>query len=94
MRKRCPFFVASQKVRKRRFKMIYEKQHDLLDLKKRAGITNREIAAALGCSPSAAGAKLTGFVALFPEDRRIIEQICRNIIEQKNVADELQCSKK
>jgi hypothetical protein len=60
--------------------MIYEKQTDLLDLKKRARITNREIAAALGCSPSAAGAKLTGFVALFPKDRRIIETLCREII--------------
>lgn len=63
--------------------MVYEVQNSLIELKNRAGLTNRELAAALGCSPGAAGAKLTGFIVLTPEERRTIERVCKEAIEKQ-----------
>ena len=60
--------------------MIYQKQSDLIELKIKAHLTNRELAAALGCSPGTVGGKLTGFVVILPEERKIIERVCNEAI--------------
>jgi cyanate lyase len=61
--------------------MLYQKQTDLIELKVKAGLTNRELAAALGLSPGAVGCKLTGFIALTSEERKIIEGVCNDAIK-------------
>ena len=60
--------------------MLYQKQADLIALKNQAGLTNRELAAALGISPGAVGCKLTGFIVLTSEERKIIERVCNDVI--------------
>jgi len=62
--------------------MIYEKQVDLIALKNQAGITTRELANAVGCSPATVSAKLCGFVILTVQERLIIERVCREAIEE------------
>ena len=63
--------------------MVYEKQYDLIDLKNLAGFTYREFAAPLGISPGGVAQKFCGFVALTPEERKIIIRVCRDAIDKQ-----------
>jgi hypothetical protein len=63
---------------------MYQRENELIALKVKAGLTNRELAAALRLSPGAVGCKLTGFIVLRPEERRIIEQVCNEAIQKRN----------
>ena len=54
--------------------MIFEKQIDLIERKKRLAWTNREIANALGIAPGVASSKLNGFIVLTAQERRRLEQ--------------------
>jgi transcriptional regulator with XRE-family HTH domain len=63
-------------------KMIYEKHLDLIELKKKAGLTNRELAAVLGCSPGTVSGKLCGFVVLSYTERRKVETACNEKIAE------------
>lgn len=68
--------------------MVYEKQYDLIELKKRAGLTYRDFAAPLDRSPAGVAQKFTGFMAITLEERRIIERVCRDVIREKEEKDE------
>lgn len=63
--------------------MLYEKQIDLIEAKNRAGLTNRELANALGCSPGTVSAKLGGFCTLTTQERLLVEKVCREAIEER-----------
>jgi hypothetical protein len=54
--------------------MIFEKQADLIERKRRLGWTNRECANVMGCAPGVASSKLNGFIILTPEERRKLER--------------------
>lgn len=74
--------ITNNSKTKKEVNMVYEKQTGLIELKIKARLTNRELAAALGCSPGAAGAKLTGFIVLLPEERKIIERVCNEALKK------------
>ena len=52
--------------------MLFQRQAELIERKRRLGWTNREVANALGVSPAVASAKLNGFCVFTAEDRRIL----------------------
>ena len=54
--------------------MIFEKQADLLDRKRRLSWTNREIGNALGVAPGVASSKLNGFIILTGYERQRLEK--------------------
>lgn len=54
--------------------MIFQRQLDLIEKKKRFGWTNREIGNILGVAPGVASSKLNGFIILKAEERRQIEK--------------------
>jgi cyanate lyase len=54
--------------------MIFERQQDLLEKKKRLGWTNREVGNALGVAPGVASSKLNGFIILSADERRKLER--------------------
>jgi len=50
--------------------MIYQRQTELIERKRRIGWTNRECGNAIGCPPGVASSKLNGFILLTNEERR------------------------
>jgi plasmid maintenance system antidote protein VapI len=54
--------------------MVFERQLDLIERKKRLGWTNREVANILGVSPGVASSKLNGFIILTANERRRLTQ--------------------
>jgi len=54
--------------------MIFERQVDLLERKRRLGWTNREVGNVLGTAPGVASSKLNGFIVLTSEERRVLEK--------------------
>jgi len=54
--------------------MVYQRQLDLLDRKRRLGWTNREVGNALDVAPGVASSKLNGFILLTSEERRRLER--------------------
>ena len=54
--------------------MIFQKQIDLIERKRKLGWTNREVANALGVAPGVASSKLNGFIILTSSERMIIER--------------------
>ena len=54
--------------------MIFQRQEDLLERKRRLGWTNREVGNALGVAPGVASSKLNGFIILTAEERRRLEK--------------------
>ena len=53
--------------------MLYEKQTELLERKKRLGLTHRDLANVLQMPPSTIANKLSGFIPLSPGERRRLE---------------------
>jgi hypothetical protein len=53
--------------------MLYQRQRDLIERKRRIGWTNRECGNAIGCPPGVASSKLNGFIILSDEERRRLE---------------------
>jgi hypothetical protein len=50
--------------------MLFERQLDLIDRKRRIRWTNREVGNALGITPGVASSKLNGFIILTDDERR------------------------
>ena len=55
--------------------MIFQRQVDLLERKRRIGWTNREVGNALGVAPGVASSKLNGFIILNADERRRLEAV-------------------
>jgi DNA-binding NarL/FixJ family response regulator len=53
--------------------MMYERQMDLIERKRRLGWTNREIANILNIPPNTVSCKLSGFISLSDTERHKLE---------------------
>jgi hypothetical protein len=67
-------------------KMVYQRQLDLLERKRRLNWTNREIGNAIGVAPGVASSKLNGFIVLTSEERRQLEKAMSNAEASKLTA--------
>ncbi|MDD5673276.1 MAG: hypothetical protein PHC61_03870 [Chitinivibrionales bacterium] len=63
---------------------MYEKRTDLIERRNLAGLTNRELAHALGEPPSTTGGRLCGFLPLTFEQEKIIIQTFKDAEQRKN----------
>jgi hypothetical protein len=68
---------------KRKDAIVYEKRTDLIERRNHAGITNRELARAIGEPPSTTGGRLCGFLPLSNEQIKIILKTCQEAEIQK-----------
>ncbi len=66
--------------------MVYQRQLDLLERKRRLNWTNREIGNAIGVAPGVASSKLNGFIVLTSEERRQLEKAMSNAEASKLTA--------
>ena len=64
--------------------MIYQRQTDLIERKRRIGWTNRECGNAMGCPPGVASSKLNGFILLSNEERKRLENAMAEAERMKN----------
>ena len=63
--------------------MIFQRQVDLLDRKRRLNWTNREVANVLGCAPGVASSKLNGFIILTEQERHNLESAMNEAEQQQ-----------
>jgi cyanate lyase len=54
--------------------MIFQRELQLLERKRKLGWTNREVGNALGVAPGVASSKLNGFIVFPDEERRRLER--------------------
>jgi cyanate lyase len=66
--------------------MIFEKDKEILDLKRKAGVDYRDLANVLGISPNAVTRRVLGFQSMSAKERGMIVTYLKNIAEEaKNI---------
>lgn len=66
---------------------MYAKRGDLIDRRNRAGLTNRELAAALREPPGTTAGRLCGFAPLTPQQEGVIVSTIENRERQIKAAE-------